>query len=626
MHPGGHDPALTVTLALVAGILAQAAARHLRLPGIVLLLAAGVALGPDALGWIRPETLGSGLHTLVGLAVAVILFEGGMNLNLARLRREARSIRRLVTLGAVVTAAGGAFAARLLLDWPWTVAVLFGTLVIVTGPTVITPLLRRIRVARNVATVLEAEGVLVDAVGALIAVIALEIAISPSGRALALAPWDFATRFGLGVLLGAVGGVLLALLLRIEWLVPEGLENVLALSAALALFQASNVLRPESGIVSVIAAGFVVGNVRTRALPDLKEFKEQLTVLMIGMLFVLLAADVRLEQVRALGWPGLGTVLALMLIVRPLNVLLCTRGTELGWREKTFLSWLAPRGIVAAAVSSLAAQSLGNAGIPGGPELRALVFLVIAVTVFVQGLTGGLVADWLSLRRPSHAGYAILGAHALARQLATLLQESGEEVVLLESNPDACRAAQEQGHRVLFGDGLGEAMLLRAELDARSGAIGLTGNDALNFIFARKSRQEYRVPRCWVALHSGHASVTPAMVQELGARVLFGRPRPLDLWILRSERGLARLERWVRVGEEALDAPALQRWHRELDSVVLPLAVRRGGRLAPWDDDTEVRPGTEVLALVLEERLPQAHRWFEENAFAPAEAAEPTAP
>jgi NhaP-type Na+/H+ or K+/H+ antiporter len=225
------DPALTVALALGTGILAQTLARHLRVPGIVLLLAAGVLLGPDLLDIIQPATLGHALHILVGFAVAVILFEGGMNLKLRRLRREARSIRRLITLGALVTAIGGAIAARFILHWEWTPAILFGTLVIVTGPTVITPLLRRIKVHRRVATVLEAEGVLIDAVGAILAVVALEVAISPSGSALTFAAWDIVLRLGCGTLLGATGGGLIALLLEEgrekteAWLLGKGWQG-----------------------------------------------------------------------------------------------------------------------------------------------------------------------------------------------------------------------------------------------------------------------------------------------------------------------------------------------------------------------------------------------------------------
>jgi NhaP-type Na+/H+ or K+/H+ antiporter len=490
-----HNPALTVAVALAAGMVAQAAARHLRVPGIVLLLATGVLLGPDVLALVHPQDLGGTLHTLVGFAVAIILFEGGLNLEFKKIRRQASSIRRLNSVGAVITAVGGSLAAHLLLGWDWTRSILFGTLVIVTGPTVINPLLRRLRVHRQLATVLEAEGVLIDAIGAVVAVVALEVALSPAGSSLAHSSFDVLTRLGLGILMGAAGGLLIAGLLRVHRLLPEGLENVFTLSMVLALFQSADALVHESGIVAVTTAGILVGNSKTQALRDLREFKEQLTVLFIALLFVLLAADVRLGEVAQMGWAGMGTVLALMLLVRPLNVLVCTAGSDLNTREKLFLSWVAPRGIVAAAVASLFAERLTAAGMAGGHELRALVFLVIGVTVLVQGLSGAAVAKLLRVRRPSDSGYTILGASDLSLCIGELLREAGQEVLFLDSNPALCRTAEDRGFRVLYGNALSDTLVQRAELDGRAGCLCTTSNDGVNFIFAKKAREEFKVPR-----------------------------------------------------------------------------------------------------------------------------------
>jgi NhaP-type Na+/H+ or K+/H+ antiporter len=611
-----HDPAFNVGLSLAVGMLAQALARHLRIPGIVLLLAAGVLLGPDLLGIVRPESLGDGLQMLVGFAVAVILFEGGMNLNLSRLRREALSIRRLATWGALVTAIGGALAARLLLDWDWTLSALFGTLVIVTGPTVINPLLRRIRVKTSLATVLEAEGVLVDAIGAIVAVVALEVALSPSGQSLALGSWHLLSRLGFGAVLGTAAGLLLALLLRSEHWVPEGLENVFTLSIALALYQLSNGLLEESGIVTVTAAGLAVGNVKTRALSDLKEFKEQLTVLLIGMLFVLLAADVRLEEVRALGWRGAATVVVLMLLVRPLNILAGTWGSGLPLRDKAFLAWLAPRGIVAAAVSSLFANELEHAGIDGGGQLRALVFLVIAVTVLVQGLSGGLVAQLLGVRRLSNEGFAILGASPLGLALGRLLRASGTTVVFLDASPQACRRAEEEGFRVLYGNALTESILMRADLDGRAGAIAITANEGLNLLFARKAREDHKVPVVRLALTSHEGTVTPTMVRQIGARILFGRPRNLQLWAVRLERGAAAVSRWQLASEEGFDVskPAPSRNHPR--NFVLPLTIETAGGIHhAIDDRTPFRKGDVARLAILDQRRAEAEAWLAQGGW-----------
>ncbi|MGD8377251.1 MAG: cation:proton antiporter [Acidobacteriota bacterium] len=624
MHlPVFDDPSLTIALALAAGMLAQALARHLRVPGIVVLLASGVLLGPDFLGLVRPASLGATLPALVGFAVAVILFEGGMNLSIPRIRREGLVIRRLVTVGAVVTAVGATAAARYLLDWDWRPSILFGTLMIVTGPTVVTPLLRRIRVKQSVATILEAEGVLVDAIGAVLAVVAFEVLVSPSGAALAVGALDAASRLVLGAVMGAATGFLIAALLRIERLVPEGLENVFTLAFALLAYQLSDGILHESGIVTVTVAGMVVGNVRSRALGDLREFKEQLTTMFIGMLFVLLAASVSVEQVLELGIPGLLTVLTLMFVVRPLNVLAGTWKSDLDARERLFLCWLAPRGIVAAAVASLFSQSLVAAGVPGGEALQAMVFLVIGMTVLVQGLSGGLIARALGLRRPTNTGYVLLGANDLARAMARLLVEAGNEVILLDSSPDACKAAEEEGLRVLFGSGLQEAVLYRADLAGKEACIALTANDEANLLFARKAREEFRVPRVWVALRRGHVSVTEHMVEAAGARVLFGVPRHIDLWIVRLEREIARIERWTR--REPGEGEELLHLDEETRNSLLPLAIRRGGKLLPLDDTVAVRKGDELHALVLEEQADRAHAWLQGQGWEAIAAPEETA-
>ena len=214
---------------MVLGMLAQVGSKHLHLPGIVLLLFSGILFGPDGLDWIKPDSLGSGLHILVGFAVAIILFEGGMNLRISRIMRERKAIRGLITVGALCTLIGGTLITIILLGWDFRTSILFGTLIIVTGPTVITPLLKRIRVHHGVSTILEAEGILLDAIGAIIAVVALEIAISPSGLSFITGFYHIISRLAIGALLGVSGGYLLTIVFRFRNLIPDGLENVLSL-------------------------------------------------------------------------------------------------------------------------------------------------------------------------------------------------------------------------------------------------------------------------------------------------------------------------------------------------------------------------------------------------------------
>lgn len=588
-----HDPALAVALALAFGTLAQIFARHLRLPGIVVLLGAGVALGPDGAGLVRPETLGDALPILVGFAVAVILFEGGLNLDVRRLRREGRSIRRLVTVGAAVTAAGGTAAARLAMGWPWRTALVFGTLVIVTGPTVITPLLRRIRLRRKVATVLEAEGVFGDAIGAIAAAVVLEVSLTTRPEA-GEGVGGFALRLLTGAALGSMGGGLIGLLLNREAWIPERLRNVMTLTLALALFQLSNTLLPESGLATVVVAGLVVGNLRAEGLEDLREFKEQLTMMFVGMLFVLLAADVRVDEVRGLGLRGLAVVAILMAVVRPADVALSTLGTNLAPKERLFLAWLAPRGIVAAAVASLFAESLAAAGVSGGEELRALVFLVIALTVLVQGLSGGLIAGWLGLREAHAEGFLVLGANSLARAVGAALRDEGEEVVLLDSNPIACREAEEARFSVVYGSGLQDTVLQRARLDRRVGCIAITPNEWVNFQFARRARREFGVGRAWVALDRGNLEVSEEMVRRMGGYVLFGEQRSLARWAATLDHGGAATRHLVLPRGRAVH-PGQAAASLRGSSDLLPLVRTRGAEVEPFDQSTTVEPGDRVL-------------------------------
>lgn len=625
-HVPGPDPALTVSLALAAGLIAQALAHHLRLPGIVALLVAGALLGPDVLGVIQPSGLGVALSHLVGFAVAVILFEGGLNLDLTRLKRGSGTIQRLITIGALITAVGATLTAHLILDWGWRSSVLFGTLVIVTGPTVIGPLVRRIRLKKNLQTILEGEGVLIDPIGAITAVVALDVALHPSFPSLAMGMLEVAASLGVGCLLGLAGGWIIARLLQFEHFIPEGLENVFALSMILALFHISNTVQAESGIASVTVAGVVVGNMRTRVHRDLREFKEQLTVMFIGMLFVILAADVRFAELKQLGLPGLLTVFVLMLVVRPLNILVCTWGSDLSMKDRLFLGWIAPRGIVAAAVASFFALELDRAGMDGGSELRAMVFLVIAVTVTVQGITGGPLASLLKVRRQTDNGWAILGAGVLGLAVGRVLRKAGEEVTFLDSNVDASHAAQAEEFPVVFGNALEESTLLRAGLDGLAGCIGMTLNEEVNLLFAAKAREEFKVKHCFATLHLRDGHITGKMIEDAGVGVMFGGQQDLRLWDSCLRRELGVTERWKYGGDETIKPDESGLVPSELHNVALPMIRHRGGRTTPIGGDTGVRPG-DVTFLLYREKSSEAAAWFTASAWTRvAEEAEAPSP
>lgn len=582
-----NEPATTFAVALAAGMIAQVLAVYLRIPGIVILLVMGVLLGPDLIGIVQPNQLGEGLDVLVELAVAIILFEGAMSLNVERIRGEAKTIQRLITLGALVTAAGGALAARAFIGWPWSTSILFGTLVIVTGPTVVTPLLRRMRVNRNLHTILEAEGVFIDPIGAIVAVVALEVVITSAAVGLV----DIPARLLGGAAVGAAGGFLIGTLLRRNWL-PVELENVFTLSMVVALFELSNVIIPESGIANPVAAGLVVGNMTGRR--ELREFKEQLTVILIGLIFVLLAADVRLQQLQELGWAALLVVFALMFLVRPIGVALSTAGSALSWREKAFISWIGPRGIVAAAIASLFAVRMEAAGLQNGADLRALVFSVIALTVVIQGLTGGWIAGLLGVSRSGASGYVIIGANALAREIARALSSDDQEVVLIDSNRAEINKAKEQGLTVVPGNAHEHQIMEQADLEGRRGILTLTTNDSVNLLLARKGREEYKVPAAYAALHRGKDGVGIEQVQSVRAALLFGRPVDLHYWNRALEAGEAHVEDLRYDGEQPIAMEEILASDLPAQEDLLPLTVTRSGVVRPMAENVKILAGDTV--------------------------------
>ncbi len=610
-------PALILAVAVGAGVLAQSLARHLRVPGIVLLLLAGASLGPDGLGLIQPRALGKGLMGAVDLAVAVILFEGALNLDISRLRREQAPIRRLVTLGALITLLGGTLAVGQLLAWSWIPALLFGSLVVVTGPTVVGPLIHELRLRPRVATVLEAEGVLIDPIGAILAVLLLEITLAPSADSLASGAQVLVFRLGFGVTAGALAGLLLAGLLRVRRLVPEGHENIFVLAAVLVLFQGCDAVVSHSGILAVTAAGVVVGNLRTRVDRDLREFKDQITVLLIGLLFVLLAADVRMDDVQALGWRGLAVVAVLVFVVRPINVWLSTASSDLSLRERALIAWVAPRGIVAAAVASVVAGALESNGLEGGTELRALVFLTIAVTVLLAGLTAGPVAQLLNVRLPGRDTVAILGAQGLGLALGRTLREAGTPVVLLDSNPQNCRRAEEEGLPVVFGNALEERTLQRARFEMVGAAVGLTPNQTVNSVFVSHARDLFGVPRGYIAVARLQTGLAPELVRREEAEVLFEGPHDVERWDVRARHSGVSIERWVYRGVEGEPSKP----EEPAEKAPIPkdrfaiLAIQRGERVTPMSVRFKLKEGDVATVAVHVPEREDAHAVLRERGW-----------
>jgi len=479
-------------VALAAGVVAQTVAARLAIPGIVTLLATGVLLGPDVLGIFDPSVFRAGRSDLVNLAVTVILFEGALALDLGRLRQQQRSIVLLLTVGSLVSLTVGTVAAHALIGMPWDVALLYGALMIVTGPTVVTPLLSRLTLDRKVRELLVSEGVLIDPIGAIIAIVAAEMVVA--GHASIEVGGLVVVPLAIGAIAGAAAGVVMVRVLRLDW-VPEDLVNPVVLGVVLFVAALASRVSADAGLMAAVVLGVVLGNARLPELRRLREFKENLTVILLSLLFIVLAADLRLASVASLGWAGLGVVGVMMWIARPIAVGLATIGSDLGWGQRAFVAWICPRGIVAAAVAGYFRDLLNGAGMAWGRELEALVFVTVAVTVTLQGLSAGSVAHLTGVDVPRMIGTIVVGADHLGRLVARLLLALGRQAVVIDRSGLLCRAARKDGLPVFEGDALSVDVLEDAGARYADTVVALTRNGELNELLAQRVRDAFQVQR-----------------------------------------------------------------------------------------------------------------------------------
>lgn len=479
-------------LAIAVGMLAQTVATRLALPGIVVLFAAGIAIGPDGFGFFDPGAFAGAQADLVTLAVTVILFEGSLGLRVNELRRLQRSLGQLLTLGGLISFVVGTLAARFFLAMSWNIAALYGALVIVTGPTVVTPLLSRLPLARSLRELLVGEAVLIDPLGAIAAIVALEYVLgnAPAWEVV----WLLVVRLGVGAAVGAVAGMMLTWLLQRGW-IPDSLRNPAVLAVVLVAAGGASRVSSEAGLMAAVAQGVVMANGRLPDVGRLRQFKEELTVLLLSFIFVVLAAALPLRAVRDLGWNAVWVVGTLAWVGRPLAVFLCTHGSTLTWQQRAFASWICPRGIVAASVAALFGILLTDAGIAGGEALEALVFVTVGLTVTVQGLTAGAVARLLGVDQPELRDTVIVGADALGRLVARALEAQQRQVVLIDRNPGLCTQARRDGLVAIDGDALSVDDLEEAGARHADTVVALTRNPELNALVAERVRRNFPAER-----------------------------------------------------------------------------------------------------------------------------------
>lgn len=565
---------LIIIIAIAAGVSARAIANFFRVPSIVFLLLFGVALGGNGLNLVQPRLLGDGLEAIVSISVALILFDGGLNLQLKELGKVSASLRNLITIGTLITLIGGGIAAHWFSEFPWTIAFLYAALVVVTGPTVVNPILEEIGLDRRLATILEGEGVLIDAIGSVLAVVVLDVALNPTFGAFAVVS-DLGLRLGIGGVLGAIAGWLLGKFLQRATFLAEDTKSAVVVAAVLGLFGIAQEIQSESGLTAVVLMGIVL---RASEIPNsraLLKFKSQLVALIVSVLFILLSANLSIPSIFALGWGGVQTVLFLMFVVRPINVVVSTWNSSFTWRQKAFLAWCAPRGIVAASVASLFSILLTERGVNGGESIKALVFLTIAMTVFLQGLSAKFVAKLLGLNQPDISGLVVVGSNPIGILVARLFQANGQRVALIDTSAELCKQAAEYDIPAFVSNGLDAKSLAEAGLDSVGTFVALTVNTDVNIVIAQLAAKEFNPPKVfavYIKESESDRNGDPEVQQAFSARV------PIKTW------NQYILQREVRVGEFLLIEEELEdqlnRFNTMFNAgILLPLLFERKGQL-----------------------------------------------
>lgn len=464
---------------------------RVKLPAILFLLASGLLIGPVTQQFNPDALFGDLLFPLISLAVAIILFEGSLTLDLKEIRSQKGVVQRLITVGAGITWAVVAIATHYLFGLSWELSILFGALTVVTGPTVIVPMLRTVRPNADVGNILRWEGILIDPLGALLVVVVYEFIVAQGQAQGAVSGMlAFVEIIASGTVLGLAAGWILGFILKRRW-VPEYLENMATLTMVFLSFSVANMLAHESGLLAVTLMGMWLANQKDIRIGEILNFKEHLTVLLISGLFIILAARLTLDDLIALGWMPFALLAIMQFVARPLSVWVSAIGSTLSWQEKSLLSWIAPRGIVAAAVSALFAIKLEQSGETEAAILVPLTFSVIFGTVVLQSATPRMMARWLGVAEPPPNGFLIVGANNIARTIALELKKNKVDVLLTDSNWDNIRAARMDGLRTFYGNPVSEYAEQRLDLVGLGKLLGLSPERSINTVAGMRFGNEF---------------------------------------------------------------------------------------------------------------------------------------
>ncbi len=593
------DLGMLLVLMLGIGFLAQWLAWRVKLPAILFLLLAGIVLGPVARVVQPDQLLGPLLFPVVSLAVALILFEGSLSLRFSELPDIGGAVRGLVTYGAVIAVFMLGVAAHYLAGLSWEVALLFGALTCVTGPTVIAPMLRTVRPNARIANTLRWEGIVIDPLGALFAVLVYEAIVShEQGHTIGV----FLAVVACGVAMGMLAAWLLALLLRRQ-MIPEYLQNYGALVVVLLAFSLSNAMAHESGLLAVTVMGMALGNMRGVHIDDILDFKENLTTLLVSVLFIMLAARLHWPLPDGVLWSGVAIFIVAQLVVRPVTAAIATVGSGLSWRERALIAWVAPRGIIAAAVSALFALKLDALGMPGAGRLVPLVFILIIGTVVLQSATARPLARWLKVGEPDPTGVLIYGSDPAVREVARALVDAGFRVIVADEQWQGIHQARMEGLSTFYGYPASAYAERLLDLTGIGRLLAMSTNRERNALACVYFRQEFGRGKVYRLQNEVATQDTGGRVRlggNLAAPALFGDD-------MTHERLAERLAEGWRIKSTRL-TPTFD-WPHFIEqygsSTVLLFGVEEKGalRVSSVKRELEPRAGWLVITLVPPENL-----------------------
>lgn len=506
---------------IILGILAQWVAWKFKIPAILPLILIGLLVGPiaaeflseDGSKWIEPIWNGEkglfpgeGLYYFVSLAISIVLFEGGLTLKRSEIKNVGPVITKLITLGSAITFFGAGILAHYIFDLGWDLSFLFAGLIIVTGPTVITPILRNIPLKKDISTVLKWEGILIDPIGALVAVLVFEfISVGGGGGFTKTAVIEFGKILLFGTTFGFTFAHALAFAVN-KRLIPHYLLNVVSLSTVLLVFVESEVFAHESGLLAVVVMGMVLGNGKLNNIKELLYFKESLSVLLISILFILLAANINIEDLLLLyTWKTAALFAMVVFVIRPLAVFSSTFKSKLKFNEKLFISWVGPRGIVAAGIASLFGSKLLRQGVEGAEYITPLVFMIVLGTVLLNATTARIFAKLVGVFLKKSDAILFVGASNPARLIASYLKEKGKRVILIDSNKNFVQQALDDDLEAFKVDVYDDELTDNIELNDVGYLIALTGSDMVN---------KYAINR-FSAAFGEHGSYKLASSQEI---------------------------------------------------------------------------------------------------------------